>query len=157
MSTPPKLRRRLEEVLTWNSAHADLERAVKNVPPEHRGRRAGDVPYTLWQLLEHVRLAQADILEYCSTDAYTTPDWPDDFWPREPAPPTREAWQESIDGARRDRHHLVQLLDEVDVLDPIPHAEEHSYLRELLLVADHTAYHVGQIILLRRILGIWPP
>jgi hypothetical protein len=157
MSSPTELRSRLKDVLTWNSAHADLERAVKNVAPEYRGRRTDGLPYSLWQLLEHIRLAQADIAEYCLSAGYASPDWPNDFWPAGDAPPTREAWQESIDGIRRDRQRLVQMLDEVDVEAGLPHAREHTYLREILLVADHSAYHVGQMVLLRRILGIWPP
>lgn len=157
MSSSSELRSRLKDVLTWHSAHADLERAVKNVAPEYRGRRPNDLPYSLWQVLEHIRLAQADILAYCLNAEYGSPEWPDDFWPPDATPPTREAWQASIDGIRRDRQRLVQMIDEVDVDASVPHAREHTFLREILLVADHTAYHIGQMVVLRRMLGIWPP
>lgn len=157
MDTPEVVRSHVKNLLDWHSAHADLERAVSNVPPAFRGQRPTSLPYSLWQLLEHIRLAQADILDYCRNADYTSPNWPDDFWPDEQAPPSREAWQTSIDAVRRDRQNLVQLVDETDIVQKIPHTEEHTYLRELLLAADHTAYHVGQMVLVRRLLGIWPP
>ena len=153
------LRNHLAELLTWSSAHVDLERAVKNVPPEHRGKRPEGVPYSLWELLEHIRRAQLDILEFCRDPDYTSPNWPDDFWPSSPEPPSREDWQKSIDAIKRDRQELVDIIEvpNVDVLGTIPHGEGQTYLREAVLTADHTAYHVGQIVLLRRMLGIWPP
>ncbi|MEX2402459.1 MAG: DinB family protein [Rhodothermales bacterium] len=156
MDTESELTLRLKDVLTWHSAHVDLERAVRGVPPDHRGRRPDGCPHSLWQLLEHIRLAQADILKYCTSDVYEPPTWPDDYWPLDPHPPTAEAWQQSVQALLADRAGLIELIEEVDVEDHLLHAPEHTYLRETLLVADHTAYHVGQIVLLRRILGIWP-
>ena len=137
----------------------DLERALKNVPTEYRGKRPEGAPYSLWEMLEHVRLAQLDILEFCRNSNYTSPNWPDDFWPRNPEPPSREDWQKSIDAIKRDRQELIDIIEnpEVDILSPIPHGEGQTYLREAVLTADHTAYHVGEIVLLRRMLGIWPP
>lgn len=157
MATESELTQRLKEVLTWHSAHVDLERAVRDVPPDYRGRRPDGCPHSLWELLEHIRLAQADILEYCMSDDYEPPTWPEDYWPGEPHPPTAQAWKQSVQTLLADRAQLVEFIEQVDVQDRLPHAPEHTYLRETLLAADHTAYHIGQIVLLRRILGIWPP
>lgn len=153
------LRSHLKDLLTWSSAHADLERAVKSVPPEYRGLRVENVPYTLWELLEHIRLAQWDILEFCRNSDYVSPNWPDDFWPAGPEPPTREDWQKSIDAIKRDRQELIEIIEDpgVDLFSAIPHGEGQTLVREAVLTADHAAYHVGQIVLLRRMLGIWPP
>lgn len=153
------VRNQVKDLLTWSSAHVDLERAVKNVPPEKRGFRPENAPYSLWQVLEHVRLAQLDILEFCRDPDYTSPNWPDDFWPADPEPPSRESWQMSIDAIKRDRQELVEIIDDpkTDLFGAIPHGEGQTYFREAVLTADHTAYHVGQIVLLRRLLGIWPP
>lgn len=153
------LRNHLKELLTWSSAHVDLERAVKNVPTEYRGRRLEGAPYSLWQMLEHIRRAQEDILAFCRNPEYTSPNWPDDFWPEDPEPPSREDWQRSIDAIKRDRQELIEIIEnpDRDLWSTIFHGEGQTYAREALLTADHTAYHVGQIVLLRRLLGIWPP
>lgn len=147
----------LVELLTGSSAHADFDRAVKNVPPEYRGRRPPGAPHSLWDLLEHIRLAQKDILDYCDAREYRPSSWPDDFWPAGSEPPTLEAWQASIDAVHRDRQRLTDLVHEVDLTNCVPQSEDHTYLREVLLVADHTSYHVGQMVLVRRLLEIWPP
>lgn len=159
MSSSRLLRSQLADLLTWSSAHADLDRAVKNVPPEARGMRPDGVPYSLWQLLEHIRAAQWDILDFCRNSDYRSPDWPDEFWPDDPEPPAREDWQKSIDAVRRDRQSLVELIEDekTDLFERIPHGEDQTFLREAVLVADHNAYHIGQMVLLRRMLGIWPP
>ncbi len=153
------LRNHLKDLLTWTSAHVDMERAVKNVPPELRGKRPENAPYSLWQLLEHVRLAQFDILEFCRNESYVSPNWPDDFWPVDPEPPSREAWQQCIDSIKRDRQELIELIDDesIDLFSTIQQGEGQTYFREAVLVADHTAYHVGQIVLVRRMLDVWPP
>lgn len=159
MSSSRVLRSHLADLLTWSSAHADFDRAVKNVPPEARGERPHTVPYSLWQLLEHIRTAQRDILDFCRNSDYRSPDWPNDFWPDDPEPPSREDWQKSIDAVHRDRYALVELIEDesTDLFKRIPHGEDQTLLREVVLVADHNAYHVGQMVLLRRLLGIWPP
>ena len=159
MSPNDPIREHLKELLSWNSAHAEYERVVRNIPPKLRGACPGDVPYSLWQLLEHVRLAQRDILDFCTSGDYTSPQWPDDFWPAETSPSQREDWQQSIASYRRDRQSLVDLVMDrsINLMDMIPHGEGQTYFREIILVADHTAYHVGQMVVVRRMLGIWPP
>jgi hypothetical protein len=115
------------------------------------------VPYSAWQLLEHLRIAQHDILDFCRNPHYTEMKWPDDYWPSSPTPPSARAWNESIRQFRADRDGLRELaLDRsIDLNAKIPHGSGQTYLREIVLVADHTAYHVGELVLLRRLLGAW--
>ena len=159
MSSDDLIREHLKELLSWNSAHVEFDRVVRNVPPKMRGTCPAGVPYSLWQLLEHVRLAQHDILDFCTNPGYTSPSWPADFWPAESSPVEREDWQQSIAGYRRDRHSLVQLVTDpsIDPMEAIPHGDGQTYFREIILVADHTAYHLGEMVVVRRMLGIWPP
>ncbi len=157
MPVHDSLRRHLARLLRWKDAHVDFDTAVKGVPPRLRGVRLQDVPYSLWQLLEHLRLAQRDILDFCVDPAYRAPTWPDDYWPESPVPPSAKAWQQSVAAFRADRRRLERLLADpaLDLFAKIPHGEGQTYLREFLLVADHDAFHVGQIVLLRRLLGAW--
>jgi hypothetical protein len=147
----------LATLLDWEKAHAGFEAAVADVPIDLRGKRPPGLPHSLWQLLEHLRLCQWDILDYCVSSEYREGAWPDDYWPETAEPPTPTAWDESVAGFRRDLANLKRLATDpkIDLLGPLPYAREATYLRELLLVADHNAYHVGQMILVRRLLGIW--
>lgn len=151
------VRTQIRELLAWESAHVGFDRAVAGVPPELRGVAPPGLPYSPWQLLEHLRLAQRDILDFCRDPDYREPKWPDDYWPRSAAPPSPDAWEESVAAFRRDRAELERLAadPDLDLLARIPHGGDATYLRELLLVADHNAYHVGQLVAVRRLLGIW--
>jgi hypothetical protein len=151
------LRQHVLKLLDWEDAHVGFEAAVADIPVSLRGTAPTGVPYSPWQLLEHMRLTQHDILEFCRNPAYVEPHWPDDYWPRSTAPPTARAWDQSIAGFRADLKALKQLVTDpaLDLLEPIPHGDGQSYLRELQLVADHNAYHLGQLIVVRRCLGIW--
>lgn len=151
------LRNLLARILDWQDAHVSFDAAVDGVPPALRGVRAEGVPYSAWQLLEHMRLAQEDILEFCQNPAYEERRWPEDYWPSNAVPERDEAWDESIANFRADREAMKALAvnTELDLFAQIPHGAGQTYLRELLLVADHNAYHVGQLVLLRRLLGIW--
>ena len=157
MPSDDALRSHIIDLLSWKSAHVEFDRVVKNIPPELRGTRPAGAPYSLWELLEHIRLAQRDILEFCRTREYASPRWPEEFWPPSPAPARREEWQESIDAFRRDRRAIVDLIRTRDLMEQVPGGEGQTFLREALLVADHNAYHLGQMALVRRLLGIWPP
>lgn len=152
------LRSHLSRLLTWHDAHVSFEDALKDLPPGQRGLRPPGAPYSPWQLLEHLRLAQLDILEFCRNPAYEEPRWPDDYWPESPEPPAQDAWDRSIERYLQDRAALVQLVEDpgVDLFAVIPHGAGQTYLREVLLVADHNAYHVGELVLARRLLGSWP-
>jgi len=157
VTTPTQLRQQLAGVLDWKEAHAGFDKAVDGVPAAQRGAVPGGLPYSIWQLVEHLRMAQHDILDFCVNSAYEEKKWPDDYWPKSPAPASAADWDESIAGYRRDRERLKQLAadESIDLFAKIPHGSGQTYLRELLLVADHNSYHVGQIIIVRRALGIW--
>ena len=151
------LREQLARLLDWHDAHADFDTAIDGLPPALRGRVPEGLPYSPWQLVEHLRLAQHDILDFCRNPEYEEMSWPADYWPSEAEPPSARAWDESIAAYRRDREALRALaLDPAaDLFAPIPHGSGQTLLRELLLVADHTAYHVGQLVAVRRLLGAW--
>jgi uncharacterized damage-inducible protein DinB len=157
MTPDHELRGYLARLLDWEEAHIGFEAAVEGLPAAERGTQPFGLPYSAWQLVEHIRLAQLDILEFCRDPGYRKRRWPDDYWPTSPAPPRPEAWDASLADLRRDREALQALAMDpsVDLLAQIPHGTGQTYLRELLLVADHTAYHVGQLIVVRRLLGSW--
>ena len=158
MTQNDALRAQLAAILDWQDAHATFDAAVADVPAEMRGRQPEGLPYSPWQLVEHLRITQWDILDFCRNPDYQEMRWPDDYWPPSAEPPSPEAWDESIRGYRADREALKALAADpaIDLFARIPHGSGQTYLRELLLVADHTAYHVGQIVAVRRLLGIWP-
>lgn len=156
MSDP--LRTHLLRLLDWQDAHVSFDAAVADLPPEARGARAPGLPFSPWMLLEHLRLAQADILDFCRNPEYREMAWPDDYWPAAAEPASDEAWEESIAAFRHDQEALARLTADpaTDLFAVIPHGTGQTFLREILLVADHNAYHVGQMVALRRLLGIWP-
>lgn len=151
------LRSQLARLLDWEDAHAGFDTAVNGIPPELRGVRPEGFPHTAWQLAEHMRLTQLDILDFCRNPDYAERAWPDDYWPASAEPPAPGAWDESIAAFRADRDALKALAQDpgLDLFARIPHGTGQTYLRELLLVADHTTYHVGQLVALRRQLGVW--
>jgi uncharacterized damage-inducible protein DinB len=151
------LRTQLVKLLDFQDAHVGFDRAVKGIPARLRGTVPAGWEYSLWQLLEHLRIAQADILDFCVTAKYKEKKWPDDYWPKSAAPRNAAAWKKSVASYRRDRKAMQRLAanTKLDLLATIPHGTGQTYLREILLVADHNAYHIGQIVALRRLLGIW--
>src|SRR5438034_11842392 len=151
------MRTELAKALDWGKAHADFDKAVDGFPPRLRGRRVRGLPYTAWQLLDHLRIAQHDILDFSTNADYVEIAWPDDYWPKEAAPPDARAWDRSVAGFRRDRAALKKLAanPRVNLAKRIPHGRGQTLMREILLVIDHNAYHVAEIIVLRRLLGIW--
>lgn len=152
------LRDHLVRLLGWHDAHVDFDAAVAGLPPELRGARPAGLPYSPWELLEHLRITQLDILDFCRNPAYTELKWPEEYWPGSPAPASAEAWEESVAAYRSDREELARLARDgaVDLYARIPHGSGQTYLRELLLVADHNAYHLGELVAVRRLLGAWP-
>ena len=158
MAQSDLMRAAIARLLDWEDAHAGFDKIVGGLSPEVQGRVPSGLPYSPWQLLEHLRISQEDILEFCRNPAYKERRWPDDYWPDDPSPPSPRAWQESVAAFRRDRETLKQMaLDpKLDVLAPVPGGQGQTYLREFLLVADHTAYHLGQLVVVRRALGAWP-
>jgi hypothetical protein len=156
MGAKRRIRKHLAGLLEWSDAHAEFDRAVADLPARFRGRVPKGLPYSPWQLLEHMRLAQRDILEYCTAKKYEKKAWPDDYWPTDPKPPSAKAWDQSVKAFTKDRAAFQKLITDpdVDLLAEVPHGK-HTYLRELLLATDHTAYHIGQLIYARRVLGAW--
>jgi DinB superfamily len=151
------LRKHLIELLGGRGAHADFDEAVDGLPEELRGARVKDVPFTPWRLLEHLRMAQWDPLESRRHPKHNPPKWPEGYWPDVDAPPNPAAWDASVAAFRRDLGEMEKLVKDPskDLFAPISHGQGQTLLREALLVADHNSYHVGQLILLRRLLGAW--
>ncbi len=141
------------------NAHVRLEDVVADFPAQLRGEKAG-LPYSAWQLLEHIRLAQKDILSFCNNQdgSYQEKKFPDDYWPKSAAPPSAAAWQKSIDSTLADREAMIQLVGDGrrNLSDAFAWGEGQNLLREAILVVDHNAYHTGELLTLRRLLGIWP-
>jgi uncharacterized damage-inducible protein DinB len=152
------IRDQVAKLLDWGDAHVTFEKGVAGIAPRFRGVIPPGLEHSPWQLVEHLRIAQADILEFCRSAKYEEKKWPDDYWPKSAAPRTAAAWKASIAAFRRDRRALQQLAKDrtIDLFAQIPHGTGQTYVREILLIADHTAYHLGQLILVRRALGIWP-
>ncbi len=158
MNRDQELRDHVLYLLRGGGAHLDFETAIAGLPPELRGVHPEGVPHTPWRLLEHLRICQWDILEYVRNPRHVSPDFPDGYWPAGDAPPSDEAWERSVSGFRADLEAMAQLVmdRDVDLLAPLPHGEPgHTVLREALLLADHNAYHLGQLVVVRRALGAW--
>lgn len=145
--------------LSWEQAHANLESAVKGLAPQLRGQRPEGYPHSAWELLDHIRITQRDLLDFCQNSDYEeTLAWPQDYWPSSPEPPSADAWDKCIADYRRDREALARFTTEskVDLAAKIPHGTGQTYLRTILVAVDHASYHVGQIVSVRRLLGAWP-
>jgi hypothetical protein len=157
MSNDASLRDHLVNLLTLGEAHVTFEKAVKNVPVPLRGKTVKGADHTLWELLEHLRITQWDILDFSRNPEYKERPWPSGYWPETAAPPDDKAWDKSVRAFRRDQKAICDLVksESTDLFAKIPHGSGQTILREALLVADHNAYHVGQVVLLRRLLGDW--
>jgi len=151
------LRLQLLALLKGGEAHASFSDVMKNLPPKLRGAIPDRLPHSAWMLLEHMRLAQRDILDFSTNPKYKPMKWPDDYWPKNPAPPTSGAWNKSIQQFRKDlaSMHALVANRKTDLFAPIPWGEGQTILREALLLADHNSYHLGQMLDLRRLLGAW--
>jgi hypothetical protein len=158
MNSDKILRDHLLQFLRGGHAHVTFDQVVKGFPVDARGAKVKRLPYTAWQVLEHMRIAQWDILEFSRDPKHVSPEWPAGYWPKTPAPPTRMAWSDSIKLFRRDLEAVEQLVADpsADLFAPIPHGSGQTLLREAMLVADHNAYHLGQLLLMKRLLGIVP-
>lgn len=157
MDNQSALRKQIAENLRSSNAHADFAQSVRDFPAEDRGKRPKGAPHSPWEVLEHMRIAQSDILEFSRDGKHESPKWPEGYWPAEPEPPDDKAWDRSVHQFCQDNEALCSLvLDESnDLFARIPHGDGQTLLREALLAADHNAYHLGQLVLLRRALGDW--
>jgi uncharacterized damage-inducible protein DinB len=153
-----EIRNHLARALAWEEARVSFDKAVAGIPADKRGVRAAGFEHSAWQLIEHIRRAQDDILDFCVNAKYEhTMKWPDDYWPAKPEPPDAKAWDASLAGYVRGREQLQRLAQETpDLTAVVPTGKSsQTYLRAILLVIDHSAYHVGQLVALRRALGVW--
>lgn len=157
MDTDHSVRQHLIELLDGGYAHVEFAKAVAQFPVDQRGKKIPDIPYTAWQLLEHVRIAQWDIVEFTIDPAHVSPDWPDGYWPKEATPPTERSWDESIASFKDELAKMTALVRDpsTDLHTPLPHGDGQTVLREALTLADHNAYHLGEFVVIRRLLGIW--
>lgn len=151
------LREHLLNVLSGRGAHLDGKAAFSGLPAKCRGIRPRGMPHSAWQLLEHMRIAQWDILEFSRDPKHVSPDWPAGYWPKNPQPPSAAAWRKSLKQFAHDLEAMKKLVanPKTDLFERIPHGTGQTILREAILVADHNAYHLGQVVLLRRLLGAW--
>ena len=145
-------------LLNGGGAHVRFDDAVKNMPEELRGAKPNGLPHTSWMLLEHLRLAQWDILEVSRTSKHTSPKWPEGYWPKTEGPPSTPAWNKSVQQFRKDLKAMQSLVanPKTNLYARIPWGDGQTILREALLLADHNAYHLGQFVDVRRLLGAWP-
>jgi len=145
----------LVKLLEGGGAHATLKDALDGVPADARGVKPHGLPYSIWQLAEHIRIAQWDMLEFSKDGSHQSPKWPDDYWPKESSPADDATWDKTIQQINTDRDEFIALLKSGDIYTKIPHGDGQTILREALQVADHNAYHTAEIVLLRRLLGNW--
>jgi hypothetical protein len=151
------LRQNLAYLISGGGAHAKFDDAIKNLPSDLRGAKPPNFPHSAWMLLEHLRIAQWDILEFSRNQKHISPKWPEGYWPKTEAPPTAAAWNKSIQQFRADQQAMVDLVEnpKTDLFAKIPWGDGQTILREALLVADHNAYHLAQLVDVRRLLGVW--
>lgn len=151
------LRQHLVKLLTGGDAHADFESAIKDFPVDLRGKRPKGAEHSPWEVLEHLRIAQWDILEFSRNPNYKPREWPREYWPGTQAPADEKAWDKSVKAFRKDLRAMCDLVSDesTDLFAKIPHGDGQTILREALVTADHNAYHLGELVLLRRQLGAW--
>ena len=147
----------LIQLFTAGNAHATFEQAIAELPASLRNQAVPEVPYTIWHLVEHIRIAQADILAFCLNPQYVAPAWPAGYWPNKQLAVDEAGWQAALAAIRHDQQQFIALLENpaTDLFAPLPHGDGQTIFREALLIGDHAAYHTGEIVLLRRLLGVW--
>jgi len=145
----------LSKLLLGGSAHASFSKAVKGLKPELRGVVPDNMPYSIWQLVEHIRIAQWDMLQFSKDADHKSPKWPDEYWPKETAPKHEDDWTGALKQIDSDLDEFIELLEHADIYQPLEHGDGQTILRESLQIADHNAYHIGEIIVIRRLLGDW--
>ncbi len=157
MSDDQAVRDHVLKLLKGRQGHVDFETVLADLPQEFQGKKPKGAPHTPWQLLEHMRIAQWDILEFSRDPKHESPKFPEGYWPESEAPPDDNAWQKSVTSFGADLQAMADLVTDpsTDLYARIPHGSGQTVLREALLVADHNAYHLGQLVLLRRLLNIW--
>jgi uncharacterized damage-inducible protein DinB len=159
MATDKSVRHHVLDLLRGGGAHLSFDQAIADLTPGLRGAQPGGTPYTLWRLLEHMRIAQWDILDFSRNPEHQSPSWPEGYWPETDAPPDDAAWERSVEQFKADAQAMQALVADQasDLFEPFPHGDGQTLLREALLVADHNAYHLGEVVVVRTLLGSPPP
>jgi len=157
MPSDKPVQEHLVKLLAGGQAHVTFDAAVKGLPAAMRGKRPTGAEHSPWEILEHLRIAQWDILEFSRDPQHVSPEWPSGYWPKSKTPPNDKAWAKSVRAFNADLEAMRKLVaaDSTDLYAPIPHGDGQTILREALLIADHNAYHIGQLVLVRRLLGAW--
>jgi hypothetical protein len=157
MNKDKSLREHLVYLLAGGGAHLSFDKAIAGLPANLRGTCPAGLPHSPWRIVEHMRIAQWDILEFCRNPRHASPEFPEGYWPKGDSPPNSSAWQESLATFKDDLQAMQNLVTDpaTDLYAPIPHGQGQTILREALLVADHNAYHLGQLVVIRRLLGAW--
>lgn len=145
----------LKKLLNGGTAHVGLKDAIANLPFELLGKKPHNLPYSIWQLTDHIKIAQWDMLEFSKDGNHKSPKWPDEYWPKENAPKDIEAWEATVKQIDDDLKSFIELIESEDLFKPIPHGDGQTVLREAFQVADHNAYHIAEIIVIRRLLNAW--
>lgn len=145
----------LIKLLEGGTAHASFADAIDGLDPHLRGVKLDKIPYSIWQLVEHIRIAQWDMLEFSRHANHQSPKWPEGYWPKESAPKDEHTWERSLEQIENDRNAFIKLLQSEQLYDRIPHGNGQSILREALQIADHNSYHIAEIVIIRRLLGSW--
>jgi hypothetical protein len=145
----------LKKLLSGGGAHVGFNEATLDIPFALLGERPHALPYSIWQLVEHIRIAQWDMLEFSKDDNHKSPKWPDEYWPKETAPTDKDSWNKALMQIDDDLKAFIELIQQRDLYEPIAQGSGQSILREALQIADHNAYHIAEIVVLRRLLGIW--
>jgi len=157
MENDKPVREHVLKLLEGGQAHATFEAAIKGLPAALRGKRPKGAEHSPWEILEHMRIAQSDILEFSRDANHVSPEWPSGYWPKSPKPPNDKAWAKSVRAFHADLEAMRKLVaaESTDLYAPIPHGDGQTIMREALLIADHNAYHIGELVLVRRLLGAW--
>ncbi len=151
------MREQLAELLQGKSAHLSFDDAIAGLPPKMRGAKPPGIPHSVWRLVEHMRIAQWDILQFSKNGRHKSPKWPEGYWPKGDAPRDAKQWNQTVKQFRADLKAMMRMVKDkkVDLLAPIPGGQGQAVFREAMLVADHNSYHVAQIVMVRRMLGVW--
>ncbi|MBS1688202.1 MAG: DinB family protein [Bacteroidetes bacterium] len=155
MNTQEILISELNKLLKGGSAHASFDHAIKGLSLKTIGQKVDKLPYTIWQLVEHIRITQWDMLEFSKSAKHVSPKWPEDYWPKEAAPADEAAWEKSLQQIKDDLADFIHLLKDADLYTNLAHGDGQNILREALQIADHNSYHTAEIIMVRRLLGDW--
>lgn len=145
----------LQKLLNGGGAHVGFNEAVENIPFHLLGEKPHGLPYSIWQLVSHIRIAQWDMLEFSKDGSHQSPNWPEGYWPEETAPSSEEEWTQALKAIHHDLNSFIDLLASGNLYEAIPHGDGQSILREALQIADHNAYHIAEIVVVRRLLGVW--